>query len=62
MAVIRAHWAEILRIVASIRAGTVAPSMIMRQLASYPRQSVPTALRELGRLERTPPEAFRQAA
>src|SRR5208283_5088938 len=51
---IRAHWAEILRIVASIRAGTVAPSVIMRQLASYPRQNgVAAALRELGRLERT---------
>jgi TnpA family transposase len=51
---IRAHWAEILRIIASIRAGTVAPSMIMRQLASYPRQNgVAAALRELGRLERT---------
>jgi TnpA family transposase len=51
---IRAHWAEILRIVASIRAGTVAPSVIMRQLAAYPRQNgVAAALRELGRLERT---------
>ncbi len=51
---IRAHWAEILRIVASIRAGAVAPSVIMRQLASYPRQNgVAAALRELGRLERT---------
>ena len=51
---IRSHWAEILRIVASIRAGTVAPSVIMRQLASYPRQNgVAAALRELGRLERT---------
>ena len=54
VALIRAHWAEILRIIASIRAGTVAPSVIMRQLASYPRQNgVATALRELGRLERT---------
>jgi TnpA family transposase len=48
---IRAHWAEILRIVASIRAGTVAPSVIMRQLGSYPRQNgMAAALRELGRL------------
>jgi len=54
VALIRAHWAEILRIIASIRAGTVAPSVIMRQLASYPRQNgVATALRELGKLERT---------
>ena len=42
------------RTVASIRAGTVAPSVIMRQLALYPRQNgVAAALRELGRLERT---------
>ena len=51
---IRAHWSEILRIVASIRTGTVTASLIMRQLASYPRQNgVAAALRELGRLERT---------
>jgi TnpA family transposase len=51
---IRAHWSEILRVVASIRAGTVTASLIMRQLASYPRQNgVAAALRELGRLERT---------
>jgi TnpA family transposase len=54
VALIRAHWAEILRIVASIRTGTVTASLIMRQLASYPRQNgVAAALRELGRLERT---------
>lgn len=53
-ALIRAHWSEILRIVASIRTGTVTASMIMRQLASHPRQNgVAAALRELGRLERT---------
>jgi TnpA family transposase len=51
---IRAHWPEILRIAASIRTGTVTASLIMRQLASYPRQNgVAAALRELGRLERT---------
>jgi TnpA family transposase len=54
VALIRAHWPEILRIVASIRTGTVTASLIMRQLASYPRQNgVAAALRELGRLERT---------
>jgi TnpA family transposase len=54
VALIRAHWSEILRIIASIRTGTVAPSMIMRQLASYQRQNgVSAALRELGKLERT---------
>jgi TnpA family transposase len=54
IALIRAHWPEILRIAASIRTGTVTASLIMRQLASYPRQNgVAAALRELGRLERT---------
>lgn len=51
---IRAHWPEILRITASIRTGTVTASLIMRQLASYPRQNgVAAAFREVGRLERT---------
>ena len=54
VALIRAHWPDILRIAASIRTGTVTASMIMRQLAAHPRQnSVAVALRELGRLERT---------
>ena len=43
---IRAHWADILRVAASIRTGTVTASLIMRQLASYPRQNgVAAALR-----------------
>ena len=54
VALIRAHWTDILRIAASIRTGTVTASLILRQLASYPRQNgVAAALRELGRLERT---------
>jgi TnpA family transposase len=54
VALIRAHWPDILRVAASIRTGTVTASTIMRQLASYPRQNgVAAALRELGRLERT---------
>ena len=54
VALIRAHWSEILRIIASIRTGTVTASLIMCQLVSYPRQNgVAAALRELGRLERT---------
>ncbi len=53
-ALIRVHWNDILRIAASIRTGTVTASLILRQLASYPRQNgVAAALRELGRLERT---------
>ena len=54
VALIRAHWQDILRVAASIRTGTVTASLIMRQLASYPQQNgVAAALRELGRLERT---------
>ena len=54
VALIRAHWPEILRVAASIRTGTVTASLIMRQLAAYPRQNgVAAVLRELGRLERT---------
>ena len=39
LALIRAHWKAILRIVASIRTGTVTASVIMRQLAAYPRRA-----------------------
>ena len=54
VALIRAYWTDILRIAASLRAGTVTASAIMRQLAAFPRQNgVAAALRELGRLERT---------
>jgi TnpA family transposase len=54
LALIRAHWPDILRVATSIRTGTVTASLIMRQLAAYPRQNgVAAALRELGRLERT---------
>lgn len=54
VALIRDHWSEILRIAASLRTGTVTASLILRQLASHPRQNgVATALHELGRMERT---------
>lgn len=52
--VVAENWDEILRLAASIRAGTVAPSAILRRLAAYPRQNaLAKALREIGRLERT---------
>ncbi|WP_246731467.1 Tn3 family transposase [Methylocapsa sp. S129] len=52
--VIAENWDEILRLTASIKAGTVAPSAIMRRLAAYPRQNaLAKALKEIGRLERT---------
>jgi TnpA family transposase len=45
---------RILRLAASIRHGTVTASLIIRKLASYPRQnSLHTALREVGRIERS---------
>jgi len=51
---ILAQWPEILRLATSIKQGTVTASLILRKLASYPRQnSLALALRELGRLERT---------
>ena len=51
---VRTQWEEILRLAASIRHGTVTASLIIRKLASYPRQnSLHTALREVGRIERS---------
>lgn len=53
-AMIARNWPDILRIAATIAAGGVAPSQILRKLASYPRKNeLATALREVGRVERT---------
>ena len=53
-AMIARNWPDILRIAATIAAGGVAPSHILRKLAAYPRQNeLATALREVGRVERT---------
>ena len=52
--VIREHWGEIVRLVASLKAGTVVPSVMLRKLAAYRRQNqLDLALQELGRIERT---------
>jgi len=52
--VVEENWAEVLRLAASTRAGTVAPSALMRRLAAYPRQNaLAKALREIGCIERT---------
>ena len=52
--IIREHWDEILRLVASLRAGTVLPSAMLKRLAAYQRQNqLDLALQELGRIERT---------
>ena len=51
---IREHWGEILRLIVSLKAGTVAPSAMLRKLAAYRRQNqLDLALQELGRIERT---------
>lgn len=51
---VHAHWDEILRLVTSIKQGTVTASLMLRKLGSYPRQNgLAVALRELGRIERT---------
>ena len=48
------QWDDILRLASSIRLGTVTVSLIIRKLASYPRQNrLAVAMRELGRIERT---------
>jgi TnpA family transposase len=52
--VIAENWDELLRLAASIKAGTVAPSGILRRLAAYPRQNaLAKSLKEIGRLERS---------
>lgn len=52
--VVREHWDEVLRLVASLRAGTVLPSAMLRKLAAFQRQNqLDLALQELGRIERT---------
>lgn len=54
MKVINDHWQDVLRLVMSIKTGTVTASVILRKLAAYPRQNgLAHALRELGKLERT---------
>jgi TnpA family transposase len=52
--VIREHWDEILHLVASLKAGTVLPSAMLRRLAAFRRQNqLDLALQELGRIERS---------
>ena len=46
------NWADILRVAATMAAGTMRPSQLLRKLAAYPRQNELTAaLREVGRIE-----------
>jgi TnpA family transposase len=51
---IERNWPDILRLTASMALGAVVPSIILRKLASYPRQNeLALALREVGRVERS---------
>lgn len=48
------NWPDILRAVATMAAGVMPPSQLLRKFASYPRQhELAVALREIGRIERT---------
>ena len=52
--VVREHWGEILRLVASLKAGHAAPSTMLKKLAAYERQNqLDLALQEVGKVERT---------
>ena len=49
-----ANWPDVLRSAATMVAGAVPPSQLLRKFASYPRQhDLAAALREIGRVERT---------
>jgi TnpA family transposase len=49
-----ANWPDILRSAATMAAGTIPPSQLLRKFAAYPRQhDLALALREIGRVERT---------
>jgi TnpA family transposase len=51
---IRDHWNDIIRLVASLKAGIVAPSVMLKKLAAYERQNqLDLALQEAGRLVRS---------
>lgn len=51
---IETHWSEVLRLASSIKQGTVTASLMMKKLASYPKQNgLAKALREIGRIERS---------
>ena len=51
---IREHWGDVLRLVASLKVGAVAPSAMLKKLAAYERQNrLDRALQECGRLVRT---------
>ncbi|MBB3966988.1 MULTISPECIES: Tn3 family transposase [Rhizobium] len=53
MDVIEQHWDEVLRLKASIAAGLVPPSVILKKLAASRQNRLNQALREMGRIERS---------
>ena len=51
---IAGNWPDVLRSAATMVAGAMAPSQLIRKFAAYPRQhDLAVALREIGRIERT---------
>ena len=52
--IIGEQWDDVLRLVGSIKAGHVAPSIMLPKLAAYERQNqLDVALQEIGKIERT---------
>ena len=52
--VISSNWPDLLRAAATMVAGAMPPSQLLRKLSAYPRQhELAVALREIGRIERT---------
>ena len=52
--IIREQWGDVLRLVGSIKAGHVTPSVMLRKLAAYERQNqLDVARQEIGKVERT---------
>jgi len=51
---ISSNWDEVLRLMASVKTGTVTASLILKKLTNYPRQNgLAKALREIGKIERS---------
>jgi TnpA family transposase len=51
---IETHWQDLMRVVLSIRAGKIMPSILLRKLGTYSRKNrLYQAFRELGRVVRT---------
>ena len=51
---IQENWDDVVRLAASIKAGSVAPSVMLKKLSAFKRQNrLDMALAEVGRIERT---------